>query len=150
MKNQKTATYEAIASVIDFTDGDVITLSKEQKAKVKDILVEGFTSGTIELKNDQDDMGKYVNGLINNWLRKDKRLNGNTEYKSANPGSRAGQGDPQVKNLRLLLKTDIDESAKQEVQGAIAARLAELKPAKQVEIDVTAIPEEFRHLIPSM
>ena len=149
MMNQKTATYNAIASVIDFEDGDVVKLDKDQKAEVKAILVEQFNNKEIELKRDQDDMGKYVNGLINNWLRKDKRLNGNVEYKAKNPGSRAGQGDAQIKNLRLLLKTDIDEEAKAEVQAAITARLAEIKPKNTPVIDATAIPEEFRHLVPT-
>ena len=149
MMNQKTATYNAIASVIDFEDGDVVKLDKDQKAEVKAILVEQFNNKEIELKRDQEDMGKYVNGLINNWLRKDKRLNGNVEYKAKNPGSRAGQGDAQIKNLRLLLKTDIDEEAKAEVQAAITARLAEIKPKNTPTIDATAIPEEFRHLVPT-
>ncbi len=149
MMNQKTATYNAIQSVIDFTDGTKIDMTKDQKAEVKAILVQQFKDGEIELKSEQEDLGKYVNGLINNWLRKDKRLNGNVEYKAKNPGSRAGQGDTQIKNLRLLLKTDIDESAKAEVQQAITARLAELKPEKQIVVDAEAIPEHLKHLIPT-
>ena len=148
MMNQKTATYNAIKSVLDFNDGDVVTLSKDQKAEVKAMLVEQFTNGEIELKSEQEDLSKYVNGLINNWLRKDKRLNGNTEYKAKNPGSRAGQGDPQVKNLRLLKKTVTDATALADIDAAIQARLAEIKPEKKVEIDATAIPEEFKHLLP--
>jgi len=148
--NQKTATYEAIKSVIDFEDNTVVTLTKDQKAEVKAILVEQFENNEIELKSEQEDLGKYVNGLINNWLRKDKRLNGNIEYKAKNPGSRAGQGDAQIKNLRLLLKTDIDETAKAEVQAAIEARLAEIKPEKKIEVDPTAIPEHLKHLVPTM
>ena len=147
--NQKTATYNAIKSVIDFEDNTVVTLTKDQKAEVKAILVEQFKNDEIELKSEQEDLGKYVNGLINNWLRKDKRLNGNVEYKAKNPGSRAGQGDAQIKNLRLLLKTDIDDEAKAEVQQAITARLAEIKPEKKVEVDATAIPEHLKHLIPT-
>jgi len=150
MMNQKTATYNAIASVIDFKDGETVELTKEQKAKVRDILVEGFKKGEIELKSAQEDLNKYVNGLINNWLRKDKRLNGGVDYEAKNPGSRAGQGDAMVKNLRLLLKTDIDADAKAEVQAAIASRLAEIKPSQKIEVDATAIPEHLKHLIPTM
>lgn len=148
MMNQKTATYNAIKGVIDFTDGETVTLSKDQKAEVKSILVEQFNNGEIELKSTQDDMGKYVNGLINNWLRKDKRLNGGVTYTAKNPGSRAGQSDPQVKNLRLLKKTVTDPEALADIDAAISARLAEIKPEKKVSIDATAIPEEFKHLIP--
>ena len=148
MKNQKTATYEAIQSVIDFTDGTKVSLTKDQKAEVKAILVSGFENGEIELNSKQEDLGKYVNGLINNWLRKDKRLNGNVEYKAKNPGSRAGQGDPQIKNLRLLKKTVTDPTAIADIDAAIKARLAEIKPVNTPKIDATAIPEEFKHLLP--
>jgi hypothetical protein len=148
MMNQKTATYEAIKSVIDFDDNTSVSLTKDQKAKVKEILVKQFNSGEIELKSGQDDLGKYVNGLINNWLRKDKRLNGGIVYQAKNPGSRAGQSDTMVKNLRLLKKTVTDESALADIDAAITARLAEIRPAKTVEIDATAIPEEFKHLLP--
>ena len=146
--NQKTATYNAIKSVIDFEDNDKVTLTKDQKAAVKEILVRQFENDEIELKSPQDDLGKYVNGLINNWLRKDKRLNGGTTYTATNPGSRAGQGDPQVKNLRLLKKTVTDPDAIADIDAAISARLAEIRPEKKLNIDATAIPEEFRHLVP--
>jgi len=149
MKNQKTATYDAIKSVINFTDGDRVELTKDQKAKVKSILVEGFESGEIELKSEQEDLNKYVNGLINNWLRKDTRLNGGTQYKIKNPGSRTGNTDPQVKNLRLLKKTVTDADALADIEAAIVARLAEIKPEKVVQVDAEAIPEELRHLIPT-
>ena len=138
--NQKTATYEAIKSVLDFTDGDQVSLTKDQKTEIKAILVNGFENGEIELNNPQEDLGKYVNGLINNWLRKDKRLNGNVEYKAKHPGSRAGQGDPQIKNLRLLKKTVTDETALADIDAAIKARLAEIKPVNTPKIDATAIP----------
>ena len=147
MMNQKTATYNAIATVIDFTDGDVVKLSKDQKAEVKAILVEQFENGEIELKSEQDDLNKYVNGLLNNWLRKDKRLNGDVEYKAKNPGSRTGQQDPQVKNLRLLKKTVTDPEAIADIDQAIQARIAEIKPEKVIEVDPTAIPENLRYLI---
>ena len=155
MKNQKTATYDAITNVIGTTrtteDTTPLKLSKDDKAKVKAILVEGFKNEEIELKNEQDNLDKYANGLISNWIRKDKRFNGNVDYKAQNPGSRAGQGDAQVKNLRLLLKTDhIDDAARVEIEAAIKTRLAEIKPNNAPTIVVDALPEEFRHLVPTV
>ena len=152
--NQKTAAYNAIKSIVTFTDGDTVTLTKEQTVKIKAILVKGFNDGDIELKATQEDMGKYVNGLISNWLRKDKRMNGNITYKAKNPGSRRGQSDSQVKNLRLLKKTleekeDQDVDAIADVEVAIKTRLNEIKPTKTIEVDAEAIPEHLQHLVPT-
>src|SRR5665213_1962213 len=44
----------------------------------------------------------YVPGMVSNWIRKDLRLNGGEKYETKNPGSRAGQGDDQLKNLKAL------------------------------------------------
>lgn len=149
MLNQKTAVYNAIKEVKTFEDGSVVELSKDEKATVKSILVTGFEEGKIELKSAQDDLGKYVNGLINNWLRKDTRMNGGQPYEIKNKGSRTGQSDPMIKNLRLLKKREgLSEADVAEIDQAIATRLAEIKPAKAAaEIDVSAIPEEFQHLV---
>lgn len=147
MKNQKTAVYEAIQSVKDFTDGDAVTLTKDEKTEVKSLLVTGFQNEEIELKSKQDDLNKYVNGLLNNWLRKDKRLNGGSAYKAKNPGSRTGQQDPQVKNLRLLKKTVTDETAIADIDAAIQARIAEIKPEKVITVDAEFIPADLQHLV---
>ena len=148
MKNQKTAVYEAISAVINFNDGDEVKLTADQKKEVKQILVDGFKNGEIELQREQKDLNKYVGGLISNWTRKDKRLNGGVKHEIKNKGSRAGQQDLQVKNLRLLKKQVTDPQAIADIDVAIAARIAEIRPASAPKIDATAIPEEFKHLIP--
>ena len=146
--SQKEAVFKAVTEVCGFQDG-AYTPTKEQRASVNQILFEGFKSGTIELdteKSDSDLKG-YVSGLQSNWLRKDKRLNGNTKYVAQNPGSRAGSTDPQIKAMRVLLSTQDDPAKRAEIEAHIARRLAEIKPAKTVTIDVDALPEELRHLV---
>ena len=150
--SQKEAVFNAITEVIGRVPTEeeaALVLSANEKSSVRDILLVGFQTGTIELKSAQEDLKKYVNGLLNNWLRKDKRLNGGTTYRVQNPGSRAGQSDPMIKNLRLLKKQDgLSEEQVAEIDEAIAARLVEIKPEKaKVEIDVDAIPEALRHLV---
>jgi len=148
--SQKEAVYNAVTEVIGeerTIEDDALTLNKDEKASVRAILLEGFDNDTIEIKNSQEDMKKYVNGLLNNWLRKDKRFNGNVTYTAKNPGSRTGQSDPMIKNLRLLLKTTEDETAKADIQAAIETRLAEIKPEKKIEVDATVIPEHLQHLL---
>ena len=47
-------------------------------------------------------MRSYASGLVNNWFRKDIRLNGGMKYEVKNPGSRQGAGDQQLKALKTL------------------------------------------------
>lgn len=125
-------------------------LTKTLKEQVCAIVVEGFKSGKVDLsdearaKFDTDQKLKsYTNGMITNWVNKDKRLNGGVKYEAKNPGSRAGAGDAQLKALKALM-SQVDDAAKPEIQAAIDARIAELKPDSTTEIDVDALPEAIR------
>src|ERR1051325_6047037 len=109
---QKDAVYNAITQVLNedevgFEDGMDVSehMTKERRAQVNAILVEGFKAGTIELEKEYTDtqLKQYVSGLQSNWIRKDPRFNGNTKYQPKNPGSRAGAGDAQLKALKALL-----------------------------------------------
>jgi hypothetical protein len=155
--SQKEAVFNAITSVlsengIEFTETDINPLmTRELRSQVNQILFEGFRQGTIELDSEFSDteLKAYVSGLQSNWLRKDKRLNGNVKYIAKNPGSRAGSGDAQLKAMRALLTTLTSEADKAEVQGHIDARVQELgvSKAKKVTINVEALPESLRSMI---
>jgi len=165
-KNQKEAVYTATKNVLaenevqfeDFTNiKDVMT--DEIRQSVTSILIEGFRNEEIELKDtpenkeklaDNSKMRSYVSGLVSNWYRKDKRFNGNIVYKAANPGSRAGQGDDQMKNLRLLKKQfEAEGKATTEIDEAIATRASEIKAskAKKIEVDLEAIPADLKETL---
>jgi hypothetical protein len=146
--NQKEAVFAAILSVCGVVEG-AYTPSKEDRASVSQILFEGFRAGKIELDREYTDkeLKVYVSGLQSNWLRKDKRLNGNIAYVAKNPGSRTGSADPQIKAMRALLATKTDPTERQEIQEYLDKRIAEVKPAKaKVEIDYSVLPEELKHL----
>ena len=159
MKNQKEAVYSTVKSVlaengIEHEDFTKVEMSKELKSQCISILVTGFEQGEIELKSKQENLKSYVNGLLNNWLRKDKRFNGNVKYKAKNPGSRTGQQDPMVKNLRILLSTLPEGTpAYQATKERIETRVAELKAerarAQVKEIDFSAIPADIKALLES-
>jgi hypothetical protein len=143
--SQKEAVFQAVKNVCG--EQDVYTPSKEQRAQVNAILFEGFRSGTIELDREfsDTDLKSYVSGLQSNWLRKDKRLNGNVAYVAKNPGSRAGSGDASLKAMRALLSTLTTEEDKIEVQGHIDARIAEIGASKKktVTVDFSALPADL-------
>lgn len=69
-------------------------LSEENIKRISARLVKMFQAETITLKdtpankkklNDPKALELYVVGLVNNWLRRDKRLNGSTDIKFYNP-----------------------------------------------------------------
>lgn len=141
---QEEAVFQAITNVMGSQDGP-FNPTKEQRAQVTEILVEGFTSGKINLKDTPSNQAKlsddaklrsYCSGLQSNWLRKDPRLNGGVKYVAKNPGSRAGSTDPQIKAMRTLLATRVDLSTadRTEIQSLIDARVAEIKPTKSVSL----------------
>jgi hypothetical protein len=158
--SQKEAVFLAVSSV--FSEANVIvpeggnyadSLTREFRAQVTSILVEGFNDGTIALEKtfaDAAALRTYCSGLTSNWVRKDSRLNGGMKYVAKNPGSRVGSADTQLKAMRALLKTQDDESKRAEIQGFIDARVAAIKVSKKptaAPINADDLPEELRHLI---
>jgi hypothetical protein len=149
MKNQKEATFSAICIVTGHKDG-VCKPTPEQRKEVNAMLLAGFQRGEISYDGDfntipEADQKSYVSGLQSNWLRKDKRLNGNVVYMAKNPGSRAGSGDAQLKSLKALFSTLTKDEDKKEVQGYIDTRTAEIAKTKQVAtVDVSALPAELQ------
>ena len=143
---QKEAVFTAVCNVTGFDGEGTVVISKEQRAQVNAILFEGFRSGTIELDREysDSDLKSYVSGLQSNWLRKDKRMNGGTQYIAKNPGSRAGSTDASLKAMRALMTTLTSDSDKAEVQSHIDARVAELNAAKiEKTVDFSALPADL-------
>lgn len=144
---QVDAVYAAVVSVTGFKGEGKCELSSEQKKLVSLALVEGFMSGKIEYSGElsEEKIVKYVPGLINNHLRKDKRLNGGVKYEAKNPGSRSGQGDEQLTAMRNLLKLpNLSDEQRAEIESEIANRLAEIKAVKAPEVNWDALPEHIR------
>lgn len=144
--SQKEAVFVAVCQVTGHKGEGQVEITKEQRAQVNAILFEGFKSGKIELDREYSDSGLkgYVSGLQSNWLRKDKRLNGGTQYVAKNPGSRAGSSDPQLKAMRALMSTLTDEAEIAEVQSHIDMRIAAIASEKQAKtVDFSALPADL-------
>lgn len=162
--NQKEATIKAILSVLaergvsyELNSPTPISsvLTSEDKQNVVMTLVASFQSGSVEMSdeakskylNNESALKSYTSGLVSNWIRKTPEFNGGSKYSAKNPGSRVGGSDPQVKNLRLLLSRTENEDHRALIQAAIDKRIAELKPAKSIEVDMSSVPEHIRALI---
>lgn len=166
MLSQKEAVFNAISGFfadngMDFEPGQKVELSKEQRASITEIVTASIDAGEVAFsdsaraKYDSTDKIKgYVSNMVGNWLTKDTRLNGGEKYSPANPGSRRGQGDPELKELKKLFKR-VSLTGNQEhidaVQSAIDTRMEALalSKTKDVEIDTSLIPDSLSHLISS-
>ena len=154
-QSQKEAVFAAVTAVVNeagiiVNDGDSFggVMTRELRAQITSILAEGFNNGSISLDktfNSDSELRTYCSGVTSNWLRKDPRLNGGVKYQAANPGSRVGHGDAQLKAMRALLNTTQSEEDRVEIQGFIDQRVNEIrasrKPIKQV--DFSALPAEL-------
>lgn len=154
-QTQKEAVFSAVSSVlkengIDIKEGTDVSplMTREFRAQVNSVLVEGFKKGTIELEKEFNDseLKAYVSGLQSNWLRKDKRLNGGVSYVAKNPGSRAGSKDDSVQAMRALLKTNLSDAERAEVQMHLDARLKEIEVSKpkKVVVNYDALPDSLK------
>lgn len=157
MLSQKAAVYAAVQSVFAqsgnlFTEGTKISLSKEERATVTQIVSAGIASGDVAFSTDAlskydtaEKLKSYVTGMVGNWLTKDVRLNGGDKYQPENPGSRAGQGDEVISNLRALRTTLTDAIQLEAVDVAIEQRKLELTKAKikKVEVNFDSIPQDL-------
>ena len=84
----------------------------------------------------------YVKGLVSNWLRKDLRLNGGNPHQIKDKGSRAGQGDKKLTELKKVLNhPQISAEQKVKVEAMIAKRKDELAKEKSPEINWDALKD---------
>jgi len=147
---QKEAVFSAVTSVLSeagivVNEGDDFAtyLSRELRAQVTNILVEGFNNGTIALEKtfeSEADLRTYCSGLTSNWLRKDIRMNGGVKYVAKNPGSRVGSADPQLKAMRVLLatRTDLSDEDRAEIQNHIEKRVSEVRASRKPTKELTS------------
>ena len=144
---QGEAVFQAVSEVVGSIDG-AVSLSDEQREAVVEKVFMAFTTGATTHSGSPTEaqLRKYIPGLVNNWMRKDKRLNGGTKYETKRPGSRTGSGDDSIKAMRALMSVTTDPEAKAEIQAAIDARVAELNHQKAV-INTDLLPESLRHLV---
>lgn len=144
---QGEAVFQAVCSVIGGDPDGKVELREDELKAVHSKVLGFFQSGaTVHSKNaDEAALIKYIPGLVNNWLRKDTRLNGGSKYQTKRPGSRSGSGDESVKAMRTLLSMTNDPEAKAQIQQEIDKRVASLKPTPT--IDVSKLPESLRAFV---
>lgn len=135
-------------------------LTDDQLDVIKANIYSGIVAGTIDFSKeigDEKELQRYVSGMVSNYLRKAKELNGNSTYAPQSTGR--GSRDAQVSELNKLLKTykeGTDEYA--QITFAIETRKTELaaerstvvkekKKVKEFEsINMDVLPESLKSL----
>ena len=158
--NQKESVYAAVTEFLKeqnlpFVDGQKVELSKDQRKTVIEMVSQAALAGEMVMSADAKSkyntielMRGYCNGLLSNWLAKDTRLNGGSKHVITSPGSRAGQGDEVIRNLKNLREQLTESDHISAVDAKIQERFNELATAKapQKKVDLNYIPESIRHL----
>lgn len=158
--NQRKATVSTIISVLsargvnyELNGSSPVSevLTDADKKTVRDTLFSMFRKGEVEMAEeskekykDDDALKVYIGGLVNNWIRKAKEFNGGLAYVPQNPGSRAGSGDDQIKEMKKLLKVTTDAAARASIQAEIDKRVEEIKPSPETNIDFDKLPESLK------
>ena len=164
--NQKQAVVSTILSTLEERDvtyemgGETVlsdVLTDADKTTIKTTLFTMFRDNEViykpefQAKVDNDaELKKYVSGLLNNWVRKNKEFNAGKAYVAKNPGSRAHTQDAQLKALTALSGT-VEQGSDDfnEIATAIVARKAAItaEKIKTVTINVDALPDSLKHLV---
>lgn len=151
--NQKEGVFSVVSEICKIENSQV-EMCPVEKSLVIDKVCVMFEMNEIDMSDNAKskyignrvELRKYVGGLVNNWLRKDTRLNGGEKYVTKNPGSRTGTSDSVIKNLKLLRSTLTDDSKIQSINEAIDKRTEEIRieKNKNVEIDMSVISDELK------
>lgn len=161
MKSQKQCVYESVIKFFtqnktSFKDGQIARelIDTEGRKVIHDMIFEGFKSGEVALKKEMtdDEIRKYIPGLLSNHLRKDTRLNGGDKYEAKNPGSMTGNSDPQIKNMRLLVKQYEGQPEEAKLRESLDAMVEAWKAkngkkSATVKVDASLIPDEFKKYV---
>jgi hypothetical protein len=166
--SQKDAVVNAVTKILgkSFIKGSTNakeTLTEDQLTELRETIFKGVKAGDIAYNKDLSDdkaVRRYVNGMIDNHLRKAKELNGGTKYVVKNAGSHSR--DPQISALKKLAKNYSDGSAEQtKVLSAISNRESQLSAERQQavatkkresamkNIDTSILPPELQAALES-
>jgi hypothetical protein len=158
LMNQRDGVFAAVTTVLTEAGKEIqsnkVELTKDETKTVVLMVAEGIHAELIEMKaesrakyNTVDLLRtKYVPGLVNDFFRKDKRVNGGDKYETKNPGSRAS--DPVVKELNKLVELHAgNDEVIAAIQAEIATRQAAKNETKKIVINESLVPDSLKQFI---
>lgn len=153
--NQKEGTYSVVSAVLKANKKTIdpttpVVLTSEERAECIAKLSVMFSDSQISCSRTYEakELKTYCGGLLSNWLKKDKRLNGNVDFELQKPGSRADNVTPAIVELRKLRRKVKGTPNEAKVQSILNEEIAKHKAARnKEEIDFDLIPEELQNLV---
>jgi hypothetical protein len=157
--SQKQAVVNAISKVLgsSFISGSTAVksiLTSDQLKQVRTLVFDGIKNGDVQINKSYDDSGlqRYVNGMVDNHLRKAKELNGGTSYRPSSTRASKNVKDPQLSALKKLASSYSSGNPElTKVQAAIMARETELGIARASNVtskkNTPALDEELMAII---
>ena len=126
------------------------------RSQIVDRVVDMFHAGEVAFKDSEANkaklanethLRKYVVGLIHNWFKKSRKLNGGIAYIPSKTGVRTS--DTELRELRKLLKSYEEGTSEYDaIQARMTQRQAELDAAKPKQTaDLSKISPELRNLL---
>lgn len=151
--SQKDGVFGAVVAYLEeksipFEEGaKAVDLSTDARKTIVGMLVAATEAGELTRKSNKSgqSLEQYWSGTLSNWLRRDPRLNGGVEkVEPKNPGSRAGSGDAELRELKKLMQqVEVTGNAEHitAVQEAIDNRMkiVEAEKAKKIAVDLSKI-----------
>ena len=123
-------------------------LTDDQLKIIRNNISAGIINGSIDFGKDiidEKEVSKYVSGMVSNYLRKAKELNGGLNYTPQSTGR--GSRDPQISELSKLLKTYVEGTDEfSQILTAIEARKSELNAEKVVVVKEKKKSKEFESI----
>lgn len=153
--NQKDGTHQVVSAVLKESGTPIdpktpVTLSPEERAKCIERLSTMFSQKQISCTQSYEPkrLKTYCGGLLSNWLKKDRRLNGDVEFQLQNPGSRADNSSPEIVEMRKLKKQVKGTDNEAKVQKILDEMVTNHRQAKKKQdINLDLIPAELQDLV---
>lgn len=155
MMSQKDGTFNVVKTVLndfkrEINPTEQVVLSSEERAGCIQRLCSMLENKTIFTSKNYNESGRktYAGGLLSNWLKKDRRLNGDIEFQLKNPGSRANNTTPEIIELKKLHKHVKGTEDESKVKSMLDDKVTEHRQSRQMQaIDITLIPAELQDLV---
>lgn len=161
MVTQTQGVYDAVVAFtkennISFGSETKLELTSSQIKEVATMVRDAMLAGEISISNaarakyDTDEkLFSYCGSLVRDRLRKDTRFTAGVVYSPANPGSRKGNSDAVLRELKKCYKRATTDEQREAVDIEIQKRLEAITQEKtqKININYDILPENLKNLI---
>jgi hypothetical protein len=165
--SQKDAVVNFVEQVLGtrFTKGETNVkeiITKDELSQVKDLIFNGILAGEISYSKgvgDHAELKRYISGMVQNYFRKSKDLNGGVAYSADPSKSKKDETLSSLKKLHAQYENEGDSEKAESVLEAIQSREVELQQQQKAnkaasakksalkKIDTSVLPPELSNMV---